>query len=64
MVRFEAGDEALALRIDSAVLKVKKDNWKGNPPKELEIKAELFKILNDEAEVERVFAIIKQQNEY
>lgn len=57
-------DEALALRIDSAVLKVKKDNWKGNPPKELEIKAELFRILDDEAEVERVFAIIKQQNDY
>lgn len=57
-------NEKLALEIDGAIMRVKKDNWKGNPPKELEIKGELYKILNDEAEVERVFAIVKQQNDY
>ncbi|MBI4302876.1 MAG: HsdR family type I site-specific deoxyribonuclease [Chloroflexi bacterium] len=57
-------DEFLAIRVDQAVKKVKKADWRGNPPKENEIKAELFKVLNDKDEVERVFSIIKQQSEY
>lgn len=57
-------DEKLALEIDDTVMRIKKDDWKGNPQKENEIKAEIFKILNSEEEVERIFAIIKQQNDY
>ena len=43
---------------------MKKSDWRGNPPKENEIKAELLKILKDKDEVERIFSIIKQQSEY
>jgi len=57
-------NESLALRIDEAVKKVKKSDWRGNLPKENEIKAALLQILDDKEEVERLFPIIKQQGEY
>ena len=57
-------DEGLALRVDAAVRAVKKSDWRGNPAKENEIKAELYKIFKDVQEVERVFAIVRQQDEY
>ena len=57
-------NEALAIATDEAINRVKKADWKGNPQKENEIKAEIFKILKDVNEVERIFPIIKQQNEY
>jgi len=57
-------DESLTLRLDEVIKKVKKADWRGNPSKENEIKAELYKIISDIKEVERIFPIIKQQNEY
>jgi type I restriction enzyme R subunit len=57
-------NEALALQLDEAVKTVKKSDWRGNLPKENEIKAALLKILKDKDEVERIFSIIKQQGEY
>jgi len=57
-------NEALAIATDEAIKRVKKADWRGNPPKEQEIKAEIYKILKDVNEVERIFPIIKQQNEY
>ncbi|BAQ34146.1 type I restriction endonuclease subunit R [Dehalococcoides sp. UCH007] len=57
-------NEALAIKLDMAVKKVKKADWRGNTPKENEIKHALNEILKDQTEVERLFAIIKQQSEY
>ena len=57
-------NETLALATDEAINRVKKADWKGNLQKENEIKAEIYKILKDVNEVERIFPIIKQQNEY
>jgi type I restriction enzyme, R subunit len=57
-------NEELALAINKAVLKVKKADWKGNLQKENEIKAKLYEILQDVEEVENIFPIIKQQDEY
>ncbi len=57
-------DEALAIAMDEAIKRVKKADFKGDLRKENEIKAEIFKILKDENEVERIFPIIKQQSEY
>ncbi len=57
-------DETLAIKIDEAVLRKRMADWRGDRPKENIIKAELYKILNDENEVERIFRIIKQQHEY
>lgn len=57
-------NEELALRIDAAVKASRPDAWRGIEPKEREIKRAIFAILQDKDEVERVFAIIKNQREY
>jgi type I restriction enzyme R subunit len=54
----------LALRIDEAVKRVRPDGWRGVQPREQVIKAEIHRELQDLAEVERIFLIIKAQNEY
>jgi type I restriction enzyme R subunit len=60
------GDEKLklALRIDEAVKRVRPDGWRGVQPREQVIKAELYRILRDEAEVERIFLVVRSQAEY
>lgn len=57
-------NESLAIEMDEAIKRVKKADFRGNPQKENEIKAEIYRILKDKNEVERIFPIIKQQNEY
>ncbi|MGQ0601044.1 MAG: type I restriction endonuclease subunit R [Anaerolineales bacterium] len=61
-----AGDAALtlALEIDAAVRKTRPDGWRGVQARERVIKAALYGVLQDEAEVERIFLIIKAQTEY
>ena len=54
----------LALECDEAIRYNKQADWKGDERKELVLKEALYKILNDVAEVERIFPIIKQQTEY
>jgi len=57
-------DEALALKIDTAVREVRPDDWRGVPPREQTIKAALYDIVHDVAKVERIFSVIKAQREY
>jgi type I restriction enzyme, R subunit len=58
-------DEALALKIDDAVRRVRPDSFRGNQAKENVIKRALLRLLgNDRDEVERIFLIIKAQPEY
>lgn len=57
-------DENLAMACDEAVRYTKKADWRDNQAKEMEIKAALYKVLNDVSEVERIFPIIKQQSDY
>ena len=61
-----AGDVtlALALKIDTTVKTVRPNAWRGVQPRENVIKAALLPLLGSVAEVERIFAIIKQQAEY
>jgi len=55
----------LALRIDEAVKLNRPDGWRGINPRENIIKGALLPLLgNDEAEVERIFPIIKAHKEY
>jgi len=54
----------LALKLDAAVRRVRPDGWRGVQAREQVIKAALYEILRDEAEVERIFLIIKAQGEY
>jgi type I restriction enzyme R subunit len=62
----EAPDDALdlAIRIDAAVKHVRPDGWRGVQAREQVIKGALYGILQNIAEVERIFLIIRQQAEY
>ena len=55
---------ALSLAIDEAVKRVRPDSWRGHQARETTIKQALFSLLQDAAEVERIFFIVKQQREY
>ena len=57
-------NESLAIQLDAAVKKNRPDGWRGVQAREQVIKFTLYEILQDTAEVERVFLIIKQQKEY
>ena len=57
-------NEALALRVDTTVKEVRPDGWRGVQAREQVIKAALYGVLQDVAEVERIFIVIKAQGEY
>jgi type I restriction enzyme R subunit len=57
-------DEALAVKVHDTIMKVRPDGWRGNITKENVIKGALYGVLQDEAEVERIFSIVKAQNEF
>ncbi len=57
-------NEELALTIDKAVKDVRNHDWRGVEARERVIKFALNEQLKDAVEVERIFAIIKQQPEY
>lgn len=57
-------DENLALKVDAAVQASMVADFRGNTPAENIIKGAIYKVLPDQAEVERIFQIIKQQNDY
>lgn len=57
-------NEEQALQIDAAVKRVKQVDFRGDERKENIIKFEIYQILKDEKEVERIFAIIKEQRDY
>jgi type I restriction enzyme R subunit len=54
----------LALKVDAAVRRVRPDGWRGVQAREQAIKQALYDVLQDIAEVERIFLIIKAQGEY
>lgn len=55
----------LARDLDRVVRQVKRNGFRGNQAKENEIKAAIYPLLGDDVEeVERIFEIIKQQEEY
>ena len=54
----------LALKIDEVVKRDRPDGWRGVQAREQVIKQSLYNILEDVAEVERIFLIVKAQGEY
>jgi type I restriction enzyme, R subunit len=54
----------LALELDTAVKRSRPDDWRGVQAREQVIKRALYDVLKDVDEVERIFKIIFQQNEY
>ena len=57
-------NEEQALRIHETVMQKRPDAWRGILAREQVIKAVLYDVLQDAAEVERIFLIIKAQKEY
>jgi type I restriction enzyme R subunit len=57
-------DRDLALKVDVAVRQNRPDSWRGVQAREMVIKRALYDVLQDVAEVERIFPIVKQQREY
>jgi len=57
-------NEELAINIDNTIKENRPDDWRGIKPREQRIKSDLFRVLKDESEVERIFLIIKAQKEY
>jgi type I restriction enzyme R subunit len=54
----------LAQQSEETVKKTRPDAWRGVQAREQVIKAALYGVLQDVAEVERIFLIIKAQGEY
>lgn len=54
----------LAIKIDETVKRNRPDSWRGVQTREQVIKQALYGVLQDVAEVERIFLIIKAQREY
>ena len=57
-------NEELAIALDAEICHTKKDGWRGNKIKEREVKNAIRKHITDDAEVERVFELVKNQSEY
>ena len=57
-------DEQLSLKLHKAIIKSKQDGFRNNPVKENKIKRELYKILLDEDEVDRIYQIVVEQEDY
>ena len=54
----------LAVKLDEAVKEARPDGWRGVRAREQVVKLAMYKVLEDEDEVERLFPIIKAQGEY
>lgn len=57
-------NEVLSILMDEEITYSKKADWRGNKIKERELTNIIRKHLVDEAEVERIFELIKNQSEY
>ena len=57
-------DEELTIKMHRAIVNSKQDGFRNNPVKENRIKKALYKILCNEEEVERVYRIVVEQEDY
>lgn len=58
------GNETLAVTLDQAILATRQDGWRGNRIKERAVRYVIQTHISDEAEVERIFELVKNQKEY
>jgi type I restriction enzyme R subunit len=56
--------EAKALAIDETIRRVKKADWRGNTMREREVRNAIREVLENEAQVEKIYGIIKAQRDY
>jgi len=59
-----ASDEHLALAVDQAIQRIRKDGWRGNMIKEREIYYAIADVVSDAARASEILEIVKQQREY
>jgi type I restriction enzyme R subunit len=57
-------NEKLALALDREILATRQDGWRGNLIKERSVRYVIANHISDEAEVERIFELVKNQKEY
>ncbi len=57
-------NEALTLALDAAILQTRKDGWRGNRIKEKEIRNAIRRHIDNEAEVERILELVRNQAGY
>lgn len=57
-------DEALAIAVDTEIRKTKKDDWRGNKFKEKEVRNAIRVHVTDEALVDLIFDLARNQHEY
>jgi type I restriction enzyme R subunit len=57
-------DEGLAVAIDAAIRKIKKDDWRGNKFKEREVRNAIRANLTDPALLDLIFDLVRNQHEY
>ncbi len=57
-------DEQLAITLDAAIQRTKKDGWRGNKIKEREVRYAIQKVLQDETLTNQILEIVKKQDEY
>ncbi|MFL5629213.1 MAG: type I restriction endonuclease subunit R [Ktedonobacteraceae bacterium] len=57
-------DEQLAITLDTAIQRTKKDGWRGNKIKEREVRYAIQRTLQDEALTNQILEIVKKQDEY
>jgi type I restriction enzyme R subunit len=58
------GDEDLAIKVDQAVRDTAPFGWRGNAMKERKVRRSLEPFFDDTVKMERIFEILKNQNEY
>lgn len=58
------GDEALALAIDEEIRLTKKDSWRGNRFKEKEVRNAIKKHIFDPGQLDAIFELVWNQDEY
>ena len=57
-------DEETALKLHKAIVKARLEGFRNNPVKANKIKRALYQLLNDDNEVERIYQIVVEQEEY
>jgi type I restriction enzyme, R subunit len=57
-------NEALALALDQEILNTRHADWRGNMIKEREVKYAIGKHIDNAADVERIFELVKNRHEY
>jgi type I restriction enzyme, R subunit len=57
-------NDELALAIDRDIRETRRDSWRGNRIKEREVRYAIRKHLQEDAEVDRIFELVRNQREY